>query len=283
MGKKAPTMPPTPDYTHAGRQQEHENRRAAYENVRLNQMRQKTPYGEVYYTGDIGSEDRTKHVQLDPALQQQRDMQMQMNQQLVERAGNVLGQMPQNAFSTENLPEMPSDFSEQSGRIEKAHFDRATSLLKPMMADQKRALDVELANKGIPIGSEAYQKATQGLYTNQQDVLSRIAMGAVEAGQQEQSRQFDMARMSRQQGMNERLQARQQPLNELSAYMGNQMQTMQEPQFESLSGRYEQPVNYMPAVQQNYRASLAADSEKQKRRLVEMRGLLGLGKAFMGA
>lgn len=282
MGKKGPKMPPLPNFRQEGQFQEEANKRAAYENMKLNQGRQKTPYGEVYYTGDIGSENRTKHVTLDPNLQKQMDQQMAMNAQMMNRATQSLNHMPNTALTYDHLPEMRSDYSTQAAQLEKAHLDHATSLLKPMMDDQKRAMDVELSNRGIPLGSEAYQKATGDLRTNHHDTLSKIAMNAVEAGRQEQSRQFDMARLARQQGINEQIQARQYPLNEVATLMGQQMQTLPESHFESLGQNHQQPVNYMPSIHQNYRASLAAQQEKEKRKMLEMRGLLGLGKAFLG-
>lgn len=282
MGKKTPKQPKAPNLQQEAFRQEQENRRTSHENMRMNQFRQKTPYGEVYYTGDIGTDQRTKHTVLDPALKKQLDQQMNVNTQMSDKASQLLNQMPQPHMSTDHLPGLNTDFAGEAAKVERAHFDRAASLLKPMMTDQRRTLDVELASRGIPVGSEAYHKAMGDMQRQQEDTLSRVAMSAVEAGRNEHSRQFDMSRMSRQQLMNEQLQMRQQPLAELQTYLGNQSIAMPEPHFDQSQSYGRDGVNYSQLSRQSSSSNNAAELERIKQKTMQMRGLLGLGRMFFG-
>ena len=59
--------------------------------IGANQLNQKTPWGSINYTGDIGSPDRQQHIQLNPYDQQALGMQRGARQQIL---GALLGGVP---------------------------------------------------------------------------------------------------------------------------------------------------------------------------------------------
>ena len=71
MGGQRPT-PPDPMVT--AQAQQGYNRGSMRDAAQYNQMGQETPWGNVSYSGELGSPDRTRHVALNPQDQQRLDM-----------------------------------------------------------------------------------------------------------------------------------------------------------------------------------------------------------------
>ena len=69
MGKGS--KPKVPDPVQTAEAQATYNKEAAEHSAGLNQVTQQSPYGSTYWTGEIGTPDRTQHTTLSPALQQQ--------------------------------------------------------------------------------------------------------------------------------------------------------------------------------------------------------------------
>lgn len=78
----------------------------------------------------------------------------------------------------------PNDFSADRQRVEDAIFSR----LSPQFDRDRAGLEASLANQGIAVGSEAYNRAVDELNRSKTDAR----MQAVLAGGQEQSRLFGM-------------------------------------------------------------------------------------------
>lgn len=78
------------------------------------------------------------------------------------------------------------DFSADRKRVEDAIIARAS----PQMEADRRALESRLANQGIQIGSEAYDRAMQ----NQSQAVNDFRLGAILSGGQEQSRMVGLER-----------------------------------------------------------------------------------------
>ena len=71
MGGKRPT-PPDPMVT--AQAQQGYNRESMRDAAMYNQMNQNTPWGNVSYSGELGSPDRAMNVSLNPQDQQRMDM-----------------------------------------------------------------------------------------------------------------------------------------------------------------------------------------------------------------
>lgn len=78
------------------------------------------------------------------------------------------------------------DFSADRKRVEDAIIARAN----PQMEADRRALESRLANQGIQIGTEAYDRAMQ----NQSQAVNDFRLGAILSGGQEQSRMVGLER-----------------------------------------------------------------------------------------
>ena len=137
-----------------------------------------------------------------------------------------------------NLPALPTDFEDTRRQVTKSVFDRQLGLLQPEFTRQQEDLAQNLANRGIPIGSEAYNQATNRLDTQQSEQTQRLAQAADVAGGAEASRTFGMTLQARNQAiadqlranelnnmarsaqLNERIGLRGQQFNELAALLG---------------------------------------------------------------
>ena len=70
MGGKSGGGPSPPDPVATAQAQYGWNRQAALDSARLNQINQLTPWAGTYWTGEVGSPDRTQHTVYNPALNQ---------------------------------------------------------------------------------------------------------------------------------------------------------------------------------------------------------------------
>lgn len=68
-------------------------------------------------------------------------------------------------------------------RMENATYQSYVDKLIPQYEQQTSSLATQLANQGIPVGSEAYQRAMQGLQSAQNSALNDAAYQSVKAGQ----------------------------------------------------------------------------------------------------
>ena len=260
MGKSRPSAPPVPD----------PNQLIAADAAQ-NRITQFTPYGNLLF-GSVG--DQGQFVQGDvpeggtaaaftqetPFQSDLRALQENLGVGLATEAGQQFDQLAaQTPFDfTQGLPEysfqdatnlhaLQTDFEDTRKQVTQSVFDRQLGLLQPQFTKQKEDLAQNLANRGIPIGSEAYNQATNRLDTQQSEQTQRLAQAADVAGGAEASRTFgltmqarnqaiadqlranDLSNMARQAQLNERIGLRGQGFNELAALLGGPQ--IQQPTF----------------------------------------------------
>ena len=247
MGKSRPSAPPVPD-PNALIQQD----------AAANRITQFTPYGNLLF-GSIGDQGQfvqspdgaAAFTQETPFQSDLRALQENLGIGLATEAGQQFDQLaaqtpfdftqglPEFQFQdATNLPELPTDFEDTRRQVTKSVFDRQLGLLQPEFTRQREDLAQNLANRGIPIGSEAYNQATNRLDTQQSEQTQRLAQAADVAGGAEASRTFgmtlqarnqaiadqlranDLSNMARQAELNERIGLRGQQFNELAALLG---------------------------------------------------------------
>ena len=92
-------------------------------------------------------------------------------------ASNQLSNMGNYNFSVE-----ASDEARQ--RAEQATYQSYVDKLQPQFASQMSELHTSLANKGIPVGSQAYLSAMGNLNASQNAALNQAAYDSVAAGQE---------------------------------------------------------------------------------------------------
>jgi hypothetical protein len=263
MGKKSSKMPAAPDPAATAAAQTAANKEAIEASARYNQVNQQTPYGRVYYTGEIGSPNRTQVTELSPAEQQQLNLQNQSAESLM-----TLGRNRAQTLGAD-LGNMNQDYSADMRRLEDATFNQGLSRLNPQFEQQQRQMETSLANRGIPLGSEAYNNATQQFNQSRNDALSSLANQSIGLGRQEQSRLFGQD-----------LQRRGTLINEVSALMQGQG-AIQTPQAQAQAQYNMNPVDMAGLMGQQYQSQMNQYNQAQQQRNSTMGGLFGLAGAAL--
>jgi hypothetical protein len=236
MGKGG-SAPPPPDYAGAAKATAAGDLEAARSASAANRVNQYTPYGSLTYkqdpiksldpkayqnaldawraSGQQGAEpDPNQYMaynpdagwsatqSLSPTEQKLLDYQNQTSIGLGELTGKGLGyvqNMLDNPFTTKNLPSIGINAGEQ-------YQDAYMRRLAPQINQSREALSVDLANRGIPVGSEAWNRAQMTQANKENDLL----LGATTQG-------FGTGLSARQQGFSEESYLRNEPLNTLNA------------------------------------------------------------------
>ena len=107
-------------------------------------------------------------------------------------------------IDTSGLTQLTSDPLALRSNIEQTLFNRQLGLLQPEFNRQSQELQQNLADRGIPITSQAYNDATNRLQAQQGEQLQRLAQQATLAGGQEADRIVNQARNIRAQQFGER-------------------------------------------------------------------------------
>jgi hypothetical protein len=266
MGKSA-SAPPPPDYEGAARQTAEGNLEAARANIAANRVNQYTPYGSLEYkiSGEdpYGNPTWSATQSLSPVQQQLLDYQNKSSLglgQLAEKGLGYVGNMLDTPFDTSKLP---STGFNPSQSYQDAYMQR----LAPQIQQGREALSVDLANRGIPIGSEAYKRAMQTQSQRENDLL----LGATTQG-------FGVGQQARQQGLQEQAYLRNEPLNTLNAVRtGSQVQgpTFVNPAMQANTAG----ADILGATQMGYNAQLGAANAQNAANNQMTQGLFSLGGA----
>ena len=262
----APSAPAAPDYTAAAQQTAQGNLAAARSATAANRVNQVTPYGNLNYaiTGEdpYGNPTWTATTSLSDIGQQLLNNQNQASLGLGGTINSALGRV-QSTMGQEFNPQLPSTGFNPSQSYQDAYMER----LRPQIEQGREALDVKLANAGIPIGSEAYRRAQMAQSQRENDLL----LGATTQG-------FGVGSQANQQAFNQELTKYNMPLNTLSALRsGSQVQNpsfVNAPQQATTSG-----ADILGASQMGYNAQLGDFNQQQAAQANFNQGLMGLGGA----
>lgn len=197
-GKSSPRTPEVPDPVDAIEAQ-----------ARVNRVDTVSPFGSTRFVnnapavtpiggakgGEIGfapapnsSSEFTQVTELSPELQAVFD----------SAVGQAISPSQGTMFESRIAPDQrnfdtftPSDFD--SSRLEQSIFDRSVALLDPQFERRERSLRQNLANRGLPEGSEAATNALNFELDAQNRAREDLALAAVMAGQDafERDRAFD--------------------------------------------------------------------------------------------
>jgi hypothetical protein len=267
----APSAPAAPDYSAAAQQTAQGNLEAARAATAANRVNQVTPYGRLEYavTGQdpYGNPTWTATQSLSPQQQQLLDYQNQTSMGLGRLAGQGLGyveQMLQTPFDTSALP---STGFNPSQSYQDAYMQR----LQPQIQQGREALDVKLANAGIPVGSEAYRRAQMAQSQRENDLLAAATTQGFGVGQQ-----------ARQTALQEQAYLRNEPLNTLSAVRTGSQVTG--PQFVNSSQQATTAgPDLLGAAGMQYNAQMGDFNARQAAQSNLNQGLFGLaGAGLMG-
>jgi hypothetical protein len=218
MGKGGGSAPPPPDYAGAARETAAGNLDAARANIAANRVNQFTPYGSLEYT--MSGEDKygnpmwSATQKFSPEQQQLLDIQNQLSigtGQLGQKGLGYVEKMISQPFDTSQLPSLGINAGE-------TYTDAIIRRLAPTMQQNKERLEQQLANQGVQLGSEAYDRAMRNFEQKQNDLM----LGATTQG-------FDVGNRARASAFGELAYQRNEPINTLNAVRSGSQVT--NPQF----------------------------------------------------
>jgi hypothetical protein len=266
MGKGG-SPPPPPDYAGAARETAQGNLEAARVATAANRVNQITPYGNLNYaiTGadPYGNPTWTATQSLSPAQQELLDYQNQASIGLGKLAGKGLGYVENMLETPFNTAALPSTGFNPSQTYQEAYMQR----LAPQIEQGRERLEQQLANQGISLGSEAYDRAMRNQAQRENDLL----LGATTQG-------FGVGQQARQSALQEQAYLRNEPINTLSAVRTGAQVTG--PQFvNSAQQATTAGPDLLGATQMGYNAQMGGYNAQQAQNANMMSGLMGLAGA----
>ena len=281
-GKRTPfggggkgSSPPPPDYAAAAQQTAAGNIDAARVATAANRVNQYTPYGSLEYSinpeaqWDIyGNPTWSAKQTLAPEQQKLLDIQNQTSLGMGQLAGKGLGYV-------ENMISKPFDTSQiaQTGiNPGETMQESVMRRLQPQLEQSREALGVRLANQGIPVGSEAYNRAMMAQGQRENDALTSAVIQGTQTGL-----------AANQQGFQQLGYMRNEPINTLNAVRtGSQVSS---PSFVSNVPQQAttQGADLLGATQMGYNAQLGASNAQNAAGSNLTSGLMGLAGAGMMA
>lgn len=263
----APSAPAAPNYAGAAQATAQGNIDAARLAVAANRVNQYTPYGSLEYT--MSGEDKygnpmwSATQKFSPEQQRLLDIQNELSYgvgQLGTKGLEYVGQQLSSPFDVSQLPSIGINPSE-------TYSDAIMRRLEPQLTQQNEQFEQSMANQGIPVGSEAYNRAKMALGQRQNDLM---------LGAQTQGLQAGLS--ARQQQLGELAYRRNEPLNVLSALRtGSQVTAptyVNSAQQATTSG-----PDLLGAAQMGYNAQMGNFNAQQAAQANLNQGLFGLGGA----
>lgn len=201
-----PQPPAAPDYVGAAQATAQGNLQMAREAAAANRVNQVTPYGNLQYTQTgkdaQGNPIWTATQTLSPEQQQLYQQQTGLSQNLLGAANRGAGNLDISGVDQSQLPSYGINPGE-------TYSDAMMRQMNPELERQQSALNQNLANQGIGIGSEAYQTAQQ----QQSDAANRARLQAITGGMQ-------TGLAANQQAFQQATQNKQLPVNLINALRG---------------------------------------------------------------
>jgi hypothetical protein len=262
----APSAPAAPDYRAAAQETAAGNLDAARAATAANRVNQVTPYGNLNYTisgqDPYGNPTWTATTSLSDVGQQLLNNQNQASLGLGGTINAALGRV-QSTMGEEFNPNLPSTGFNPGQSYQDAYMQR----LSPQLQQGREQLQQQLANKGIDIGSTAYDRAMMQQQQRENDLL----LGATTQG-------FGVGSQANQQAFNQEMTKYNMPLNTLSALRsGSQVQN---PSFvNSAQQATTGGADILGAAQMGYNAEMGDFNAKQAAQQNLNQGIMGLGGA----
>lgn len=288
--QSAPSPPPAPDPTTEANAQTASNQQTALYNFGLNNPDTYTPLGNLTYSTDTSNPNQpssTANITLSPAEQQI----LQQNQSNITQQGQVANtalQGVQNQFNTPynltgNVPQTPSqqDLMGNLQNTQNALYGEQTQYLDPQFQQGQQQLESQLANQGIPQGSQAYTTAMNNFALQKQQAYSNANMNAISGGTAAQAQLANTGLANQAQAAQLYNQQYSAPLANYNSLMTGTQPSM--PQFNALNPSSAAPTNVLGAYNQAYQGQLNAYNAQTGAANSSMSGLFGLGGSALGA
>lgn len=270
IGKDDP--PPPPDYAGAARETAAGNIDAARLATAANRVNQITPFGNLTYTqtgeDKYGNPMWTATQTLAPEQQKIASQQANLSsgllgtaQQGLDYAGNVISRP---GVDTSKLPSTGFNPGQ-------SYQDAIMTRLAPQMARENQSFEQDMANKGIGVGTAAYNTAKELLNQNQNDRLVSSTVQGLNTGL-----------AANQQGFSQAAYNQMQPINVINALRtGSQVSTPQyvNPALQSTT----QGPDLLGAVSSRYNAEVGNVNARNANTANFVSGLMNMGGQIYGA
>jgi len=204
----------------------------------LNNAQQKNAYGSQTITYDENG-NPTVTQSLDPAEQQKLDQERGIETGANQQAQTQLGQLQQqwaNPLSYDSQPQVNMDQEGFRQSWEDKMYGRQAQRLDKQYAQAADSFEQQMADRGIPVGSELYNNQKAQFEQNKADTYEGARVAAMQQSGQEAQRQFGNTLTARQQGISETNSLRDRPLNEIGGLMALGSGVAQ-PQFQGFQGQ----------------------------------------------
>lgn len=255
------SAPAAPDPAATAAAQAAANKETAIAQAGLNMVNQTDPYGNKLIYNQIGTwSDGTPRYEalqsLSPETQALYDKTQNIYGEGLNTAGNLLGNVQS---------QLSNPASQYSDSYQQDIYDKMLQRSQGERDRQRAALETQLANQGIGIGSQAYTDAFDVFNKGQNDYL---------LGADLQSQQAAMNRLQAEYG------GRSQTLNELNALLGTGQ--VSSPSFGSTPQTGVANTDVIGPTALAYQGQLANWQNSQANRQSTMGALAGLGGSALG-
>lgn len=215
------------------------NNQNMLQQAQFNRVNEINPYGSSEY---VRNPDGSYTRKSDLSANQQTLLNNQQSQdiQRSNMMGGLLGQAQKNLgqqFSYSGMPQAlgAQDLQGDRKRIEDQVFNQYQQDIQRQGDEERRRLEQQLANSGIPRGSEMYRQQMDDFNRRQAEQLNRARTMAMTTSRDEMQTMFDLSGRSRDRAVSEAKDLRYMPLNEIQSLLGQQT-GIQNPQFAQMSG-----------------------------------------------
>jgi hypothetical protein len=267
-----PEQPAVPNYTGAAEATAKGNLDAARAAAAANRVNQINPYGTLNYavTGadPYGNPTWTATSKFSPDQQALYDYDIASSKGLgaLQNKGlNYVSNMLDKPFDTSMLPQTGINAGEQMS-------ESIMRRLQPQLQQETKSFDAQMANQGIPVGSEAYENAKRSFDQRQNDRLTSAIIQGTDTGMR-----------ARGQGFSELAYQRNEPINTLNAVRSGSQVTnpnsffVNAPQQATTAG-----ADYLGAAGMTGNANIASANAANAQRNAMIQGLFSIGSSYAG-
>ena len=232
--------------------------------VPLSASQLKAPRPEDFLTAPANPDQGWSARQiLSPEQQQLLDIQNRLSQRTGGLAETGIGYLENTLAKPFDTSKLPTTGFNPSQSYQDAYMQR----LAPQIQESREQLNQDLANRGIDIGSEAYQRAMLTQARRENDLLAAAT-----------TQGFNVGQTARTQGLQEAAYLRNEPLNMLNALRSAAQ--VQGPQFvNSANQATTQGADILGAEQMKYNAQMGDFNAKQAAQANLNQGLFQMGAA----
>lgn len=245
--------PPSPQETAAAQTQS--NRETAIANANLNRVNQYTPTGSIEWNVTGTNPDGTPRYESRQTYSPEEMSIFNLGQQTRQNIGQI------GVDQSARIGQLLGTPVDMNSAVEGRLYDLGRARLDPRFEQDRAALEQRLANQGIGVGTDAYQRS----------------MGTFEQGRNDAYNQ--LALTGRGQAVQEVLAQRNQPINEISALMSGSQ--VSQPNFIGVPGVQQANTDVAGIRQNAFQNQMAIANAENQSNNAMMGGLFGLGAAGM--